>query len=698
MNKSLFIIPFLLLSNLILSQQSDKFIELFKKNREICFMINNISKKDLIDISAVISIDNVKNDTVIAYANKKEFDGFLKTGYNYTLLPNPNKNFNPSMLTLEELKGQKSWDAYPTYEAYISIMEQFQTDFPDICQVYSLGTSVEGRELLVAKITDNVNIDENEPEFLYTSTMHGNELVGYILMLRLIDSLLTSYGTDPRITNLVNNIEIYINPNANPDGTYAGGNNTVWGATRYNGNSVDLNRNYPDPENGPHPDGNSWQPETVAFMTFAENHHFVMSSNLHSGAEVCNYPWDTWSQYPADSAWWEYVCTEYSDTAQTYSPLGYMTYYGGVTNGYAWYSINGGRQDYMNYFHQCREFTLELSNTKFLPESDLPLYWNYNKRSLLNYLEQVLYGFSGIITDKITGQPIVAEVFILNYEADSSWVYSDLPIGNYHRPVSAGVYDVVYSAPGYLSDTVFGISVANRDTTLVNVQLVPEGLNISTKVLLEGPFNGNNMNTDLNAVNLIPLSQPFNSSPWDYSGTESVSSIPNDNIVDWVLIELRDASDSSDATTGTIIAKQAAFLLNNGQIISTDTAQILRFDGTLSQQLFIVIRHRNHLDIMSANAATYSNGIFYYDFTINNEQAYGTDAQKEITEGVWGMYCGDINGDGTIDNNDKSVNWQAEAGLSGYLTSDLNIDGESNNIDKDEFWLINQTTDCQIPE
>jgi len=208
MNKSLFIIPFLLLSNLILSQQSDKFTELFKKNREICFMINNISKKDLIDISAVISIDNVKNDTVIAYANKKEFEAFLKTGYNYTLLPNPNKNFNPSMLTLEELKGQKSWDTYPTYEAYISIMEQFQTDFPDICQVYSIGTSVEGRELLVAKITDNVNIDENEPEFLYTSTMHGNELVGYVLMLRLIDSLLTSYGTEPRITNLVNNIEI----------------------------------------------------------------------------------------------------------------------------------------------------------------------------------------------------------------------------------------------------------------------------------------------------------------------------------------------------------------------------------------------------------------------------------------------------------------------------------------------------------
>ena len=113
---------------------------------------------------------------------------------------------------------------------------------------------------------------------------------------------------------------------------------------------------------------------------------------------------------------------------------------------------------------------------------------------------------------------------------------------------------------------------------------------------------------------------------------------------------------------------------------------------------FVIIRHRNHLDIMSATALIESNGVYQYDFTSGSGQAYGTGAQKEIISGVWGMYGGDINADGKIDSSDKSANWQTEAGLSGYLSSDLNFDGEANNIDKDEYWINNLGEDCQIPD
>jgi hypothetical protein len=181
-------------------------------------------------------------------------------------------------------------------------------------------------------------------------------------MLRLIDYLLSNYGTDPRVTGLVDNIEIWINPLANPDGTYAGGNNTVNGARRGNALFVDLNRNYPDPADGPHPDGLEWQDETVAFMQMAEEKHFVAGANLHGGAEVCNYPWDTWENLHADNDWWVYVCREYADTVHEYAVPGYMTDLdNGITNGFAWYWITGGRQDYMTYFQQGREFTLEIS-------------------------------------------------------------------------------------------------------------------------------------------------------------------------------------------------------------------------------------------------------------------------------------------------------------------------------------------------
>ena len=70
--------------------------------------------------------------------------------------------------------------------------------------------------------------------------MHGDELTGYVLMLRFIDDILNKYNVDSRITNLVNEIDIWINPLANPDGAYAGGNNNVWGATRSNANFIDL--------------------------------------------------------------------------------------------------------------------------------------------------------------------------------------------------------------------------------------------------------------------------------------------------------------------------------------------------------------------------------------------------------------------------------------------------------------------------
>lgn len=334
-----------------------------------------------------------------------------------------------------------------------------------------------GRQLLATKISDNIGVRENEPQVLYTSSIHGDETTGYILTLRLIDYLLSNYGTDPKVTNIVDNIEIWINPLANPDGTYYGGNSTVNNAIRYNANWVDMNRNYPDPEDGPHPDGEEWQPETEFFMQLAEDNNFVSSINFHGGEVVCNYPWDTWSKLAADDEWWQYVCHEYADTVHENCSWGYMRKFNnGITNGYQWYSISGGRQDYMNYFQQCREFTLEISDTKLMQPDSLPYYWDYNYRSMLNYLEQSMYGLRGTVKDSVSGWPLQAEVYAILFEEDSSWVYSALPNGNYHRLLPEGNYSVRYSAPGYISRVISDISITNRQATILNVKLVPEGV------------------------------------------------------------------------------------------------------------------------------------------------------------------------------------------------------------------------------
>jgi PKD repeat protein len=442
---------------------------------EIYFKFRIDDRTSLEILTRIVSIDQFENGVCFAYANEQELEEFKKLGIEFEILPHPGSLLkDPKMLTSIEDKGLLAWDFYPTYSVYVEMMYQFAANYPDLCQVFSIGTTVQGRQLLVAKISDNIAVREAEPQFLYTGTIHGDELTGGILMLRLIDYLLTNYGTNAKVTNLVNNIEIWINPLANPDGTYYGGNNTVNGARRYNANSIDLNRNYPDPQDGQHPDGNAWQPETLAFMQLAEENHFVMSANTHGGVEVLNYPWDTWLQLAADDTWWINVCRQYVDTVHLYSPSTYMDYLNnGITRGAIWYMISGGRQDYMNYFHHCREVTMELSDVKLIPASQLPNHWNWNYRSLLNYMEQCIYGVHGIVTDSVSGLPIEARVEIIGHDIDESFVYADPELGNYHRLLAPGTYNFTFSIPGAPTKTIKNVQVVKNQTTNLNVQLNP---------------------------------------------------------------------------------------------------------------------------------------------------------------------------------------------------------------------------------
>jgi len=546
--------------------KKDNIDELFTERGEIYFKFENHGIKDLTLLSGTISIDRLSGHNVFfAYANKKEFQNFLDFGLEYEILTPPGLAHKVTMKSQVNGKEINDWDFYPDYDAYISMMNQFAIDYPNLCEVVSIGQSIEGRELLFVKISDNIAQNEGEPQFLYTATMHGDETAGYVLSLRLIDYLLSNYGTDPKIDNLVNNLEIWINPLANPDGTFAGGNNTVYGATRYNANWVDLNRNYPDPEDGPHPDGNPWQVETIAFMNFAEANHFVLASNFHGGAEVCNYPWDTWAPLAADDNWWQYVCHEYADTAHLFSPAGYMTGFdNGITNGYQWYTISGGRQDYMNYFHQCREFTLEMSNEKLLPASQLPDHWEYNYRSMLNFMEQSLFGICGTVTDAISGNPVYAEVFIENHDLDSSWVYTNSD-GKYFRPVFEGTYDLTFSAFGYYSTTIEDVSAVNRQLTTQNVQLTPGDLIVDFSASATSIPIGSTIDfTDQTFGNPISWSWTFEGAVPSTSTEQYPANIlyPDEGVYD-VSLTVSDGTNSQTITKEGYISVSVEFVMQN---------------------------------------------------------------------------------------------------------------------------------------
>jgi hypothetical protein len=434
-----------------------------------------IADRDLIKtISKDISIDKVVGDTVFAYANSKEFERFLDINRSFQVLLPPSLIYAPHKManTASELK--KAWDSYPSYTAYIDLMNSYATNFPSLCSIHQIGTSAEGREILFVKISDNVSTKEAEPEFMYSSSMHGDELTGCILNLRLIDYMLNNYNSDPYIKRLVDSVEIWINPMSNPDGTYAGGNSSVSGAMRYNSNYVDLNRNFADPAEGQHPDGELWQPENVAMMNFFNSHNFVLSANYHGGAEVMNYPWDNFYRRHPDDLWFQHISLNYADTAKKYGGAGYFSDISvdGITNGYDWYAISGGRQDYMTYFFHGREITIEVSEVKLPLAADLPNYWNNNYSAMLHYIESCLYGINGIVSDSATHSPLRTRIEILGHDKDSSQIYSDSENGNYHRMLAPDTYSLKFTSPGYKSKTIDGVNVASYSSQIhLNVDL-----------------------------------------------------------------------------------------------------------------------------------------------------------------------------------------------------------------------------------
>ncbi|MFH2095453.1 MAG: M14 family zinc carboxypeptidase [Bacteroidota bacterium] len=450
-------------------------MEYLNTRHEVYFRFQISSNTEIHQLTKIISIDNITQDLwVYAYANSNEFENFLTYQYPYEVLQPAGELFK-DVIDNGNSKGIWDFDTYPTYPEYVTMMNTFASNYPNLCKIYNIGTTVDGRQLLFAKISDNVNTREAEPRFMWTSSMHGDEATGYVTMLRLIDYLLDNYGSIPQVTTLVSGMEIWICPLENPDGTYAGGDNSVAGATRYNGNGVDLNRNYPDMLGDNHPDGEAWQPETIAMMGFSDTVQFCMSGNFHGGAEVVNYPWDTKAELHPDDTWYQLIANEFADQAQANSPAGDMTnpYSTGITNGYAWYEVDGSRQDFMNYFRRDRETCFEISSTKLVTASSLPNYWSYLYPSLLDYMNQAMYGIQGIVTDGCTGQPMVANITIVSHDADNTDVFSMLPHGDYYRPIKAGTYTVQISASGYQTQTFNNISVSDYSVTTLNATLTP---------------------------------------------------------------------------------------------------------------------------------------------------------------------------------------------------------------------------------
>ena len=408
---------------------------------------------DISRLSNAVSISNIRDGIITAYANESELMTLRTTlpqyAYNVRSIKSLSKSANYIDMA-QSIEEMHDWAHYPTYETYVAMMENFAAKHPDIAQVVDIGASAEGRQLLAIRITADGDT-LSRPRVFLTSTMHGDETCGYVLMLRLIDYLLSNYDNDATATRIINNIVLYINPLANPDGTYYGGNGTVAESRRYNGNNVDLNRNFPQLGSLTKSTQNL-EPETIAMMNFAKSRHFTLSANMHGGDEVLNYPWDSYYESEmelADKDWFEDICQKYIDTLRTFAPEGMKSVNKeGYVFGSEWYKVAGGRQDWMLYSERCREITIELSTLKTLRCDLLEKYWQRNRDGLLLYVCGALQGIRGQVVD-FDGNPIKAKIYLDGHDYNYSSITCDAE-GQYVRPTLADkTYNVCAVADGY---------------------------------------------------------------------------------------------------------------------------------------------------------------------------------------------------------------------------------------------------------
>uniref|UniRef100_A0AC34QUC2 Peptidase M14 carboxypeptidase A domain-containing protein n=1 Tax=Panagrolaimus sp. JU765 TaxID=591449 RepID=A0AC34QUC2_9BILA len=378
------------------------------------------------------------------------------------------------------------------YEEMTSWLRKFADEYKSITHLYTIGKSVQGRELWVLIISDNPTehellepefkyvgnmhgnevvgrelwvliISDNptehellEPEFKYVGNMHGNEVVGREALLYLIEILCKNYGKNEYLTKLVNETRIHVMPSMNPDGYEM---DVPGDRIGYNGRSnaagIDLNRNFPAryPDHREESGGFVIQPEVQAVMQWITSYPFVLSANLHGGSLVANYPYDDSDSGKdgiytpsADDKLFAELAYQYARAHKNMWKTGRRcglseagdSFSHGITNGAGWYHLAGGMQDWQYLHSNAMEITIEMGCFKFPFDNMLTTLWDEHKYSLLAYLEMVHRGIKGVVQDS-QGNPL-SNATVRIIEGIQGKNITTTGLGEYWRVLSPGKY------------------------------------------------------------------------------------------------------------------------------------------------------------------------------------------------------------------------------------------------------------------
>lgn len=425
----------------------------------------------------------------------------------------------PTITKSTDTSDALEWAHYHDHEQLKNILKKIHSKCPNHTELYSIGTSVQGRELYVIEISSTPGQHiPLKPEMKYVGNMHGNEPLGRELLLRLASHLCDGIvNGNKEILKLVNSTSIHILPTMNPDGFEAAlktdPTERSWTKGRTNANGVDLNRDFPDLDSLFYElvdtgiprydhlldfsrDTNKHQPETRAVGMWLLSLPFVLSANLHEGDLVANYPFDSAripnvNQYSAspDDQTFKFLAESYAKNHAHMakndhppcdeSPFDAFANQGGITNGAKWYSVAGGMQDFSYLATNAFEITLELSCEKFPNAKQLSQFWKDNEKALIEFIWKVHSGIKGIVQDAETGEPIPEAVVWIRNSTDIAPVKHPVTTwisGDYFRLLTPGRYQVLVSASGYEpASTIVDVTNTNQTSAkIVNFALKPD--------------------------------------------------------------------------------------------------------------------------------------------------------------------------------------------------------------------------------
>jgi len=421
------------------------------------------------------------------------------------------------IFTEDELKAnlQKERDI-PGYQSYAQVMQviaDWQAQYPNLLRVVNLGNSwgkiysqqgisyynPYNHDIIAVMLSDNATIDEDEPGFYFMGAHHAREPISTEVCMHILGSLLAGYGTDPEVTEMVNESEIWFVPIVNPDGHKIVLDQTdVWWRKNirdnnnnqtfnndeygYGTDGVDLNRNYGfrwgyvgatsdnmyPTYHGPSPMS---EPEVQAVETLIQDRHFLAGISYHSYGEMVLYPFGfVGSLYAPDQAEMSALAQSMASSipkegAGTYDPMPSWQLYPAAGNTDDWAYGNFGIFSY----------TIELA-TQFIPTAQqVPIITQNNLEAAKRLIQrQNSKTLKGHVYDAETMLPVLATIFVDGIDDHPLYrapYQSNSTFGSYYRFLPVGTHTVHYLAPGYLRQSM-NLAISNNTATIQDVYLI----------------------------------------------------------------------------------------------------------------------------------------------------------------------------------------------------------------------------------